>query len=198
MKRELPTAFLQHLAVVKEQDILKKQLQLIENNKSTSTTKKKKSRTTTNKFKAFITRIKFFVKTLWSKYVTKPRAIKKEVKRKEIERKRVIKSFEQTYGVSHAEVTALMSGKFTEQTNDDYLNEKLAEVRKKMQYVHNRTPNFYEPEICDIHNENPDRSEYPSLKEVLRNEDKIVSEEFSDINSKKNKSRGNFVWLTRG
>jgi hypothetical protein len=60
----------------------------------------------------------------------------------------------------------------------DYLNQKLVEGREhiiQMSPLIHRTPFFYEPEICEIHNETLDTKK-DNLHKVILNDDNLARE----------------------
>jgi len=203
-KQELPTEFLKFLAKEEEErkmkisrlvvdaDISKEAQQVLFRKQ----TMKKEVRTNITKFSKGVLKLKMFILNLWSKYITGPIKSRRELKKQIAQRNAAIKSFEKTYGVSHkATLRAMKIGVPQEQTRDEYLTEQLHKHLKNMNY--SKAPCFYEPEICDIHNDNPDRLSHPTLKEVMQTSSKMVRETFSDEITKKNKAKANFLWMTR-
>jgi hypothetical protein len=188
-KRELPTEFLKFLAKTEEENeaqhvLFRKQ------------TMKKEVRTNIAKFSQGMLKLKMFILNLWPKYITEPIKSRRDLKKQTAQRNAVIKDFEQRYGVSHkATLRAMKIGVDQEQTREKYLNEQLHNHLKTMDY--SKAPCFYEPDICEIHNENPDRLDHPPLKEVLRNFGQIDKEVFSGVNTKKNKAKADYLWMTR-
>lgn len=103
---------------------------------------------------------------------------RKEVFRKKEELKNLHNSFTKQFGITPDEVKKVMrkqSNLFPSltQTDSDYLNQKLIEGRKSMIEKNYHGPFFYEPEISDIHNENPDRLSYPKLSQVIKKDDDL-------------------------
>jgi len=201
-KRESPTEFLKFLAKTEEEkktsrltvnaDISKEAQHVLFRKQ----TMKKEVRTNIAKFSKGMLKLKMFILKLWSKYITGPIKSRIALKKQKAQRKAAIKSFEQMYGVSHkAILRAMKIGVPQEQTREEYLTEQLHKHLKSMDY--SRAPCFYEPDICEIHNENPDRLDHPILKEVTRNFGQIDRDVFSSVNTKKSKARANYLWMTR-
>ncbi len=207
MKTELPTEFLKFLSKLDDEN---KESQLIqtyagfprESDKifGGNTNKKKVKTKKRNKVKEFFISLKINFLAFWSKYVSTPFNSRKERIEKEAETKNIIKAFEQQFNVSHSDIKSVMdeAAKVHTQTDEDYLVEKLHEARIKLQLYNRKSPHFYEPEICEIHNENPDRLSHPTLKDVINNDNKVMREEFDGINTKNNKTKADWVWMTRG
>jgi hypothetical protein len=111
-----------------------------------------------------IKKIKIYLSNLWFKFVKKPfyydlivePRIKKEHANKIAKQK---KQFEEKRKVSIQRIKDIMFHEkmyFENNPNVNYLNQKLVEGREnvnKMSKYIAKTPFFYEPEICDIHNE---------------------------------------------
>lgn len=113
---------------------------------------------------SLLKRIKRYVSNLWFKYVKNPfyyrlivePRVKKE---KELARKKTIKDFEEKQKTAVSRIKDIMYHEKVFHENNpkfDYLNQKLVEGREhviEMSPFMRRTPLFYEPEICEIHNE---------------------------------------------
>lgn len=101
-------------------------------------------------------KIKNYFKALYFNYITKP----KWDKENKIKANNIKKEFEEKQKVSIERIKEIMFHEklvFKNNNKLEYLNEKLVEGRanviKESKYV-SHIPAFYEPEICEIHNEN--------------------------------------------
>lgn len=114
-----------------------------------------------------IKKIKIFFSNLWFRYIKKPfyykLIVEPRIKREHaIKIAKLKKEFEEKQKISVQRIKEVM---FHEKTYSEYnpkfnyLNQKLLEGREHIIGVSkytSKTPFFYEPEICDIHNENID------------------------------------------
>jgi len=148
-----------------------------------------------------IKRIKLFLNNLWFKYVTNP--IQKRIKlRAKLKEEKIEKDkFEKTHSVELKRVKYLMFGEGKD-PKQVFLDEELIKGSKHVNTFKKYTgPSFYEPEICEIHNENPDRTTYPPIKDIIT-KDRIISDaillEQSVIKNTKLRDRAKFLWRTRG
>lgn len=119
-------------------------------------------------------KIKSFFNTLYFKYVTNP----KWKKEREIKNKKFKKDFEEKQKIAVNRIKEIMYHDkvyFENNTKLQYLNEKLVEgkvnVNKMSKFV-SHIPAFYEPEICEIHNENLHLNT-KSLNELIMEDDEI-------------------------
>lgn len=112
----------------------------------------------------FVEKISKIFKTLYFNFIQLPLITRKELNNQKTILEKQKENFEGKYG-NHEYILKLMyhdaSQHPSSQTDGEYLTEQLIEGRKHMNNVisiHNKygvTPAFfYEPEICDIHNEN--------------------------------------------
>lgn len=108
--------------------------------------------------------IKRYVSNLWFKYVKNPFYYRLIVeprlkKEREAARQKTIKDFEEKQKTAVSKIKSIMYHEKVFHENNpkfNYLNEKLIEGRAhviEMSPFMRRTPLFYEPEICEIHNE---------------------------------------------
>jgi len=109
-------------------------------------------------------RVKTYISNLWFKFVKNPfyyrLIVEPRVKRqREAARQKTIKDFEEKQKTAVSRIKNIMNHEKVYHENNpklDYLNQKLVEGREhiiKMSPYINLTPFFYEPEICEIHNE---------------------------------------------
>ena len=130
------------------------------------------------------------LKALYNKYVILP--LERRKKEKDYKKKLadIRKDFENRFGIDVNRVKDIM-GKDELNIEDDYskqsrLNHDLHVAREYIQTVHPyvaRIPFLYEPEICDIHNENAPRYGKP-LKTIIKDE-KIKSQNYLTSQEKK-------------
>lgn len=141
-----------------------------------------KTKSTLSLFKRF----KIYVSNLWFKYVKNPfyyrLIVEPKVKKaREEERKKLIKDFEEKQKTTLARIKEVMYHEKVHHENNpklDYLNQKLVEGRAhviEMSPFMNRTPFFYEPEICEIHNETLDTKK-DNIFKVILNDNKTTQE----------------------
>lgn len=132
------------------------------------------------------TRFRIYVSNLWFRYVKNPfyyRLIVEPKAKRERERKRkeIIKDFEQKQKAAVSRIKEVMYHEKVYHENNpklDYLNQKLVEGREhiiQMSPLIHRTPFFYEPEICEIHNETLDTKK-DNLHKVILNDDNLARE----------------------
>ena len=133
-----------------------------------------------------IKKIKIYLSNLWFKFVKKPfyydlivePKIKKEHAIKIAKQK---KEFEEKQKVSLQRIKDVMFHEKVYLENNpkfNYLNQKLVEGRAHVIEVSpfmNRTPFFYEPEICEIHNETLDTKK-DGIHKVILNDNKTMQE----------------------
>jgi hypothetical protein len=126
------------------------------------------------KFNTF-NKIKTYLKNLYFKYITKP----KLEKEKKIKNEKIKKEFEEKQRATIKRIKEIMFHEkvFVENNNRlKYLNEKLVEGRNNIIKSSNYTshiPAFYEPKICDIHNENL-HLKNKTLDEIILEENNIA------------------------
>lgn len=156
-----------------------------------------------------------FVKAI-SKKIADRKAIRAKLKREKklaIEKfnyeKGIKDSFEKSFKVKSDEIKTIMYNGFSrsfpefKQTDPKVLDEKLVEgriaVNKNINALirhEKRYPFFYNPEICDIHNENPDREDYISINDLLaeeaENDQRRLNPDKANIRRK-----ANIIWKTR-
>jgi hypothetical protein len=145
--------------------------------------------------------IKSFISNLWFKFITNPIQERIKLRAKLKEQKIEKDKFEKTHSVELERVKHLMFGEGKD-TKQVFLDEKLIEGAKHVntfkKYI--TAPSFYEPEICDIHNENPDRNTYPNIKDI-KDGDRMVTEgilsEQSVIKNTRLRDKAKFLWRTR-
>lgn len=132
------------------------------------------------------TRFRIYVSNLWFRYVKNPfyyrLIVEPKVKKaREEERKKLIKDFEEKQKTTLARIKEVMYHEKVYHENNpklDYLNQKLVEGRAHVIEVSpfmNRTPFFYEPEICEIHNETLDTKK-DGIHKVILNDNKTMQE----------------------
>jgi hypothetical protein len=112
-----------------------------------------------------IKKIKIYLSNLWFSYIKKPfyydLIVEPRIKKEHaIKIAKLKKEFEQKQKTSIQRIKEVMFHEkvyFENNPKFNYLNQKLVEgrenVNKMSKYVA-KTPFFYEPEICDVHNEN--------------------------------------------
>lgn len=120
-------------------------------------------------------KVKTFFKNLVFKYITTPR-LKKE---KAIKVEKIKKNFEEKQKVTLKRIKEIMfhDKVYLDNNNKlEYLNKKLVEGRnnviKESKYV-SHIPAFYEPEICEIHNENL-HLKRKNFNELILEEDEVA------------------------
>lgn len=152
-------------------------------------------------FNSFIIKCKTKIKVLFYLWIQKPYLDKKEALQKEREVKLIHKEFRNKFGVDPSEISKLIKAIEPKTKPVDLKAERLESVK---QFNNNRlAPFHYNPEICDIHNENPDRMSYPSFNEISREDSAITSKLLREQSNKpsttelKLKSRVDFLWKTR-
>ena len=144
-----------------------------------------------------IKKIKIYLSNLWFKFVKKPfyydlivePKIKKEHAIKIAKQK---KEFEEKQKVSLQRIKDVMFHEKVYLENNpkfNYLNQKLVEGREnvnKMSKYIKRTPFFYEPEICDMHNEYIDSTK-KNINQIMTDDDNSAK---SSLKIQENKSNG--------
>jgi len=150
-------------------------------------------------------KIRVYVSNLWFIYVKNPfyyrLIVEPRLKReREKERAKIIKDFEENQKTSIDRVKNIMYHEKVYHENNpklDYLNQKLVEGRahvNEMVPFMSRIPFFYEPEICDIHNETLDTKK-DDIHKVILNDNKLLQELLrkqkikADVISTKNKPK---------
>jgi len=122
-----------------------------------------------NWFKRMLTKIKNFIANFWSNKVVNKLNKKRETSLKAKELELIKKRFEYNFNTTIDKQQNLINYRSSGiaplvQTDINYLDEKLVEGRRHIiNNVSKKSPLFYEPEICDIHNENPFKKDNPTL-----------------------------------
>ena len=143
------------------------------------------------------TRFRIYVSNLWFRYVKNPfyyRLIVEPKAKREREKKRkeIIKDFEEKQKTLQSRVKEVMYHETVYHENNpklDYLNQKLVEGREhiiQMSPLIHRTPFFYEPEICDMHNEHIDSTK-KNINQIMTDDDNSAK---SSLKIQENKSNG--------
>lgn len=164
-----------------------------------------------NKFKFFSNRIFKFIYDLCYDNIVKPYKVKQEILREKRAIEELKKDFEKRFNTKVSHVKKLIDFKTPWNaplvpTSENYLKDKLIEgklhtnkvINDKMKYGV-KTPYFYEPDICDIHNENPDRSNYQALNTMIKKDSDLTTNILRDNMHllKKMKQRAKLIWKTR-
>lgn len=120
-------------------------------------------------------RIKNFINNLIFKYFKEPRQKREALVEQKLALANIESNFEATHHTNISEVKRLMNFKLGVESNPkfEYWNGKLIEARQTNEYPH--SPVFYEPEICEIHNENLDSPFLSDYNTVLERDNLISS-----------------------
>lgn len=128
-----------------------------------------------DKCKSIKTQIEIYFKSLWFVYVEEPKLIKE----KYFKEQKIKLEFEEKRNLKIARIKDLMDYKQTHgNLKKDYYNNKLEEARKdyhtnfELNRYTTKSPFFYEPEICDIHNESIPNKPKLDLRDLIRYENK--------------------------
>ncbi len=153
-----------------------------------------------NTIKNFISKIKKKLNDLIYKLVTKPYLDKKVELNKIRELKALRNGFEKQFNVKIDDIKRV--NKFLDKKSTiDIESERLEAVNKINKLSKRHVVLNYNPEICEIHNENPDRLKYPDLKHIIAKESELTKKLLDEQSSIKKKklalSKGEFIWLTR-
>lgn len=141
------------------------------------------------KLKKLISKFKTYVKNVWFKYVKGPLLNKELKKKRDAEIIKIKEEFEKKQKVAVERVKDIMYHEkyiVKNYPKTEYHNEKLLENRQNMINNHHlikKIPFFYEPDICDIHNETiKDKKE--DLKTLI---EKSKAESFSNLKQQEKK-----------
>jgi hypothetical protein len=140
--------------------------------------------------KTLLEKIKSYFRNLWFKYVTNPKFEREKIKKAKDEANKHKENFEKKHNTAVEHIKQLMFNDklYSEHYGGriDFRNEELLKGRKHLlkyaKYV-NKVPKFYEPEICDIHNENLNLNG-SSLKAIMDKQDKLS---YDDLKKQENK-----------
>jgi len=150
---------------------------------------------------SLVARIKLFFSKYWNVLIVKPLQERKEKKQNLKNVSEIKKDFEKCFRVNINEVKAIMYDRVnhlyidTDQRSKD-LNEELVKGRQHMLNIskyYKAPPYFYDPEICEIHNENlnPSYPEIIDLKEIEHDSAKISLERQRHVGNFVNKRKSN-------
>ncbi len=138
------------------------------------------------KVKNVKSKIKLYFNSIWFKYVEEPKLIREKYRQD----KKIVDDFESKQKLKVDRVKDLMVYKQNYHSpKKEYYDEKLTEARK---YYHDnfdmnswyiKPPAFYEPDICDIHNDSLEKSDPNALKKLIYDEARKLP--FKSISHKK-------------
>lgn len=121
-------------------------------------------------------KVKNYFESIWFKYVTNPKLIREKAKN---DNKSKVE-FEGKHNVNLKRVNELMyHSDIDYNLKKDYHNQKLLEARQdyhkyvELNKYYIKPPMFYEPEICDIHNESLEHINPNALKDLIKYENSI-------------------------
>ena len=141
--------------------------------------------------KTLFDKVKSYFRNLWLKYVINPKFEREKIKKAKDEANKYKENFEKLHNTAVEHVKQLM---FHDKVYSEYhggkLNFRNEELLKGRKHIHknsnyyvNRIPKFYEPEICEIHNENLNLNG-SSLKAIMGKQDKSS---YDDLKKQENK-----------
>lgn len=140
--------------------------------------------------KTLFQKIKSYFKNLWFKYVINPKFEREKIKKAKDEANKHKENFEKLHNTAVEHVKQLMFHDKVKCEHHggrlDFRNEELLKGRKHILKYHkyiSRTPKFYEPEICEIHNEHLNLGG-SSLKAIMDKQDKLS---YDDLKKQQNK-----------
>ena len=140
--------------------------------------------------KTLFDKVKSYFRNLWLKYVINPKFEREKIKKDKEKARNYKETFEKLHNTAVEHVKELMFHRdvYSEYHGGklNFRNEELLKGRKHIlkytKYV-NKIPKFYEPEICEIHNENLNLNG-SSLKAIMDKQDKSS---YDDLKKQENK-----------
>lgn len=124
---------------------------------------------------------------------------KKAAVAKERELKELRNSFEKQFNVKIKDIKRAITTLEKNTITVDVEAERLASI-KKMNSKNRYNAFHYNPEVCDMHNENPDREMYPTIRDISTQDSDTVRKllkEQSEPKTKKINTKAEYLWKTR-
>jgi len=153
-----------------------------------------------NKITKFFATSRIKISAFIYKWITKPYIDKKATLAKEKELKTLRNGFEKQFNVKIKDIKKKITELEKNSVSVDIEAERLASI-KKMNSTNRYNAFHYNPEVCDMHNENPDREMYPSIRDISTQDSDTVRKllkEQSEPKTKKVNTKAEFLWKTRG